>query len=150
MIIKNLEIWIKSLFLKNLKILKIYFVCKKKNAFPLVLTIEEICLWPELSSPTRFKVHEGVVWVLWRMKSKQKTLCLIYRIPTLIAMLMYHLSSGWTAALKFNGWSPGPMVWTTAAAAFQFNGSIEVLCPLTNERPKKQISELLIAPWRRA
>ena len=42
-----------------MKILKIYFFHRKKNAILLVLPIEEISLRPELSSPTRFRIQGG-------------------------------------------------------------------------------------------
>ena len=48
----------KSLFSKNMKILKISFFCRK-NAIPLVLPIEEISLRPELFSPARSRIQGG-------------------------------------------------------------------------------------------
>ena len=47
-------------FSKKMKFLKILvFRRKKKNAFPLVLPIEEIILRPELSSPPSFRIQGG-------------------------------------------------------------------------------------------
>ena len=40
-------------------VLRFFFLPKKKNAFPLVLPIEEISLPPELSSPLRFRIQGG-------------------------------------------------------------------------------------------
>ena len=57
--LKNLK---KSLFFKKLEKLRWYFFSaekKKKNAFLLVLPIEEISLRPELSSPAHFRNQGG-------------------------------------------------------------------------------------------
>ena len=69
---------------------KNYFLSQKKfkkkksdnNAILLVSSNEEISLWPELSSPPRFRIHWGVPWALRMTKdqgrmNKQKFLCLI-------------------------------------------------------------------------
>ena len=46
--------------LKNRKILKALLFCKKeKKAIVLVLPFQEISLWPELSSPHRFRIQGG-------------------------------------------------------------------------------------------
>ena len=44
------------------------FICQKKNAIPLVLSIEEMSLWPELSSPPRFRIQGG-----WSERHGQRT-----------------------------------------------------------------------------
>ena len=49
----------KNAFFKSLKILKKKKFLHKKNAFFIVLLIEEISLQPELSSPTRFRIQGG-------------------------------------------------------------------------------------------
>ena len=86
-LVKN---WKKSKIWKNIKksdflspkitiffYLKIWKKNYKKNAIFLVLPIEAISLWPELSSPPRFRIQGGVPWSL-RTKDGQKSFCLIY------------------------------------------------------------------------
>ena len=46
---------------------------EEKKAIPLVLPFEEISLWPELSSPTHFRIQGEVVWALRWMKDKGQT-----------------------------------------------------------------------------
>ena len=53
----------------------------KKNATLLVLPIEEISFWPELSSPARFRIKGGgVPWALRRRSLDGRTEILVSNI----------------------------------------------------------------------
>ena len=56
----------------------IFLFWHTKNYFLLVLPFKEISLWPELSSPTRFRIQGKVHWVLGRTDGGRKFLCLTF------------------------------------------------------------------------
>ena len=59
-----------------------YHCSSKRNALLLVLPIDKISLWPELSGPPRFRIKGGVAWAWQSPKSGRtdklrKSFCLI-------------------------------------------------------------------------
>ena len=54
---KKIEKSQKIIFFNKSEKFKIFFICQTINAIFLVLPIEEISLWPELSSPANFRIQ---------------------------------------------------------------------------------------------
>ena len=67
---------------KNLKIFKNFFL-QKKNAILLVLIIEEISLWPELSSPPPVSEYRGVGLSVTEKSGRRRAENLVFNLGLL-------------------------------------------------------------------